>query len=254
MEQTIEELTQQVNIKAPEFMETAVNGWFTILEAQFHLRNVTASKTKLYAVISSLPAEEVGKIPNTTLASQDYEEIKQTPIEAHERTKPELLEKLMSATTITGRPSAYLHEMLSVAKRIGISDDIVRHKFLQALHSSISPVVASQKDVTHTQLGRLADELMPLLNNDKAFVVQRPVSTKNNSQTNYTGKYNHDTSVPIGVRPYRSNQRTRICRAHIYYANEARTCKPWCKWPKKNGVQVLLSSRPASPTESDSEN
>ena len=33
MEQTGEETTHQVNIKAPEFMETAVNEWFTILEA-----------------------------------------------------------------------------------------------------------------------------------------------------------------------------------------------------------------------------
>ena len=72
MEQTGEETTHQVNIKAPEFMETAVNGWFTILEAQFHLQNVTASKTKFYAVISSLLAEEVGKLPNAILASQDY--------------------------------------------------------------------------------------------------------------------------------------------------------------------------------------
>ena len=50
---------QQINIKTPEFMETAVNGWFSILEAQFHLRNITASTTKFYTVISSLPAEVV---------------------------------------------------------------------------------------------------------------------------------------------------------------------------------------------------
>ena len=194
---------------------------------------MTASKTKFYAIVSSLPAEEVGKLPNATLASKDHGELKRTLIEAHERTKPELLEKLMSATTISGRPSAYLHELLAVAKRIGISDDIVRHKFLQALPSTISPVIASQKDLNHTQLGRFADELMPLLNNDKAFVVERPLSTKNNSQPNYKGKYSQDTSVPLNVRPYRSNQRTKICKVHIYFANEVRTCKPWCKWPKK---------------------
>ena len=204
MEQKGEEMTHQVNIKALEFMETAVNGWITILEAQFHLRNVTASKTKFYAVVSSLPAKEVGKLPNAILASQDYEELKRTLIEPHEQTKPELLEISMSATTISGRPSAYLHEMLSVAKRIGISDNIVTHKFQQALPSTISPVIASQKNLNHTQLGRLADKLMPLLNNDKAFVVQRPLSTKNNSQTNYKGKYSQDTSVPLNVKPYRS--------------------------------------------------
>ena len=94
MKQTGEETPHQVNIKAPEFMKTAVNGWFTILEAQFHLRNVTASKTKFYAVILSLPSEEVGNLPNAILASQDYEELKRTLIEAHEQTKPELLEKI----------------------------------------------------------------------------------------------------------------------------------------------------------------
>ena len=160
----------------------------------------------------------------------------------------------MSATIISGRPSAYLHEMLSVAKRICISDDIVRYKFLQALPSTIAPVITSQKDLNHTQLGRLADELMPLLNNDKAFVLQRPLSTKNNSQTNYKGKYSQDTSVPLNFRPYRNNQWIKICRAHIYFSNEARTCKPRCKWHKKNDLQMLPSSRPAIPTGSDSEN
>ena len=159
---------QQINIKTPEFMETAVNGWFSILEAQFHLRNITASTTKFYTVISSLPAEVVAKIPITILESKKYEEIKQSLIEAHERTKPELLDKLMSTTTITGRPSTYLQEMLSIAKRIGIGEEIVIHKFLQALPATIFPVIASQKELSPTQLGKLADELMPLLNNINA--------------------------------------------------------------------------------------
>ena len=103
-----EAFLQQINIKTPEFMETAVNGWFSILETQFHLRNIPASTTKFYTVISSLPAEVVAKIPITILESKKYEEIKQSLIEAHERTKPELLDKLMSTTTITGRPSTYL--------------------------------------------------------------------------------------------------------------------------------------------------
>ena len=124
-------------------METAVNGWFTISEAEFHLRNVMASKTKFYAIISSLPAEEVDKLPNDIIASQNYEELKRTLIEAHEQTKPELLEKLMSTSTISERLSAYLYEMLSVAKRTGNSDDTVRHKFLRALPSTIFPVLTS---------------------------------------------------------------------------------------------------------------
>ena len=151
---------QQINIKTPEFMEMAVNGWFSILEAQFHLRNITVSTTKFYTVISSLPAEVVAKIPIRILESKKYEEIKQSLIEAHKRTKPELLDKLMSTTTITVHPSTYLQEMLSIAKRIGIGEEIVIHKFLQALPATIFPVIASQKELSPTQLGKLADELM----------------------------------------------------------------------------------------------
>ena len=108
-------------MKAPEFMETAVNRWFTILEAQFPLQNVTAPKTKFYTIVSPLPAVEIAELPNATLVSQDYGELKQTLIESHKRMKPKLFEKWMLSVTISGRPSAYLHEILSVAKEIGIS-------------------------------------------------------------------------------------------------------------------------------------
>ena len=69
----MEEQTQQTKTKIPEFMETTVKGWFTIIKAQFHLRNMTALKTKSYTVISSLLAKEIAKLPNATLESQIYE-------------------------------------------------------------------------------------------------------------------------------------------------------------------------------------
>ena len=53
-----------------------------------------------------------------------------------------------------------MHEMLSVAKRIGISEDIVRYSFLRALSSTISPVIASEKDLNPSLLGKLAEELV----------------------------------------------------------------------------------------------
>ena len=67
----------------------------------------------------------------------------------------------MSTTTISGRASTYLHEMLSVAKRIGIRDDIVRYKFLQTLQLIMSLVIASQKELNPIHFGKLADELIP---------------------------------------------------------------------------------------------
>ena len=63
----------------------------------------------------------------------------------------------------------YRHTFFQVAKRMGTREDIVKHKFLQALSSTISPVTASQKDLNPIQLGRLADELMLLLDNGEAL-------------------------------------------------------------------------------------
>ena len=34
-----------VTIKPPAFMETAIPAWFSVIEAQFHLRNITSEDT-----------------------------------------------------------------------------------------------------------------------------------------------------------------------------------------------------------------
>ena len=154
----------------------------------------------------------------------------------------------MSTTTITGRPSTYLQEMLSIAKRIGIGEEIVIHKFLQALPATISPVIASQKELSPTQLGKLVDELMPLLNNTNAtaFTAQH--------RTQKTEKSKDNILIPTGIKPFLPEQKAKICRAHLYFAEQARTCKPWCRWPKKQNIKILPSSRPPTPTPTDSEN
>ena len=75
-------------------------------------------------------------------------------------------------------------------------------KFIQALPSAISPVIDSQKDLTFTKLDRLADELIPLINNvnAKALVTQQKKMQHRNKA--YTDKQKHHTTMPIGLRPF----------------------------------------------------
>lgn len=84
----------QVNIKTPKFIEIAINGCFSIIEAQFHLRNVTTNNTKFYMMIVSLPADMVAKIPPFILESKNYEEPKKTITTSQERMKPEFLNEI----------------------------------------------------------------------------------------------------------------------------------------------------------------
>lgn len=238
-----------LSIKPPAFMETSVNGWFTIMEAQFHLKHVTSPQTKFYHVISSLPAEVVARVPPSVLAAKDYTELKDTIEASYERTKPEMLDKLISSTPMCGRPSSYLQDMITLASKIGVGDDIVRHKFLQALPKSVSPVVASQKDLNLSQLGKLADELIPYFtNNQTAMTVNtNKPNYHEHKQQNQHQSNTPNTNCPPGLRAYNPNQRPKVCRAHLYYGPNARTCKPWCTWPNKSGVKIHPNSRSSSP-------
>lgn len=241
----------QILIKAPAFMESAVPGWFTIIESQFHLRNITTQTTKFFNVISSLPADLVAKLPTTVLADKNYESLKTTVIDIYEKTKPELFEKLISSSgtkPMTGRPSLYLRELQVLGVKIGVGEDIIRHKFVQALPANIAPALAAQKDLTLTQIGNLADELMPLSKQHEpvpAYIQAIPQPTK--TQPVYNSQSSTPSNIPYGLRPYNPDQRPRVCKSHIYFGVRAKTCKPWCEWPDKTSCRLQPSSRPASP-------
>ena len=136
----------------------------------------------------------------------------------YEKTKPELLDRLMKTTTISGRPSVYLQEMINTASRIGVTDDIIRHKFLQALPSTISPVIASQKELNLSQLGNLADELLPYFS--QSPVMAAPQQKPRHSNVPSTEKTDSNPTH-FGVRPFNKDQRPKVCRAHIYFADRA---------------------------------
>lgn len=275
-----------VTIKAPAFIDTNPSAYFSIIEAQFHLKNITLSSTKFYNVISALPPDVVGRLSPTVLAAADYNTLKDAVKSIYEKTKPEILNKLMKHHSISGRPSLYLNEMINLAQQIELGDDIVRHKFIEALPPSISAIVASQKGLNLTQLGELADELLPYFNLQSANAVRSDQfhpstanavqnnshysqsysnkgpsensgrhnyshSNNNNRRDNYSNSNkNNDqmSSLPLGIRPYSSNQRPVVCRAHLYYGPKARTCKPWCRWLNKDACKVLPNSRPSSPS------
>ncbi|KAF0289183.1 hypothetical protein FJT64_012542 [Amphibalanus amphitrite] len=57
------------------------------------------------------------------------------------------------------------------------------------------------------------------------------------------------SSTPRGLQPFYRDQRPQVCRAHLYFGQEARTCKPWCRWPKKGDAKMEPSSRRGAPVD-----
>ena len=250
MAEEVQAQAQAVSVKAPEFTEAAPSLFFKLLDAQFHLKNITQTRTKFFHALSSLPSSVLIDIPAVELEKEDYDELRHTIVATYEKTKPELFEKLMSNQVMTGRPSAYLRQLQQIATKVGVNEELVRHKFLANLPPSIAPVVAASPSATLSQLGTLADESMALYNsvisNASSSRVSHVQDVTNSRHTNQ----NSLAKNMSGTTPFHPDQRPKICRFHLYYADKARRCKPWCRFPNKRNCQVQPSSRPASPARS----
>ena len=242
-----------ISVKAPQFSDSSAVGWFAVLEAQFILRNITQTATKFYNALAALPPHLVTNMPPEVIESANYDILKKTVIESYEQTKPELFERLSQKTTMTGRPSQYLRELQILSTKAGIDqcEDLIRHKFLDALPRPDAPALATQETLPLFELGSLADELLPIHSNICNLTPNiQTLSQKNkpHSQEKFnTYSENQKASLPLGLQPFSANQRPKICRFHIYFADKATKCKPWCRYPNKRGCSVEPSSRPSSP-------
>ena len=172
-----------------------------------------------------------------------------------EKTKPELFEKLISKSIMTGRPSEFLVELRDVASKVGVGDELVRHKFIQSLPPAMSTVLAAQRDLTLSQMGKMADELVPLVQKS-TVVAAHPVQSSRSPSRPPTraaspaarGRRPDRSGQGMDLEPFFEGQQSKVCRAHIFYGPNARSCRNWCMWPGQNGKnRVSFRSRDPTP-------
>lgn len=249
--------THHIAIKPPQFSSTHVNGWFEILEAQFELAKVTQESTKFYHALAALSADTVSRISNEILRKKEYETLKTTVKDIFEQSKSEIFQKLISTVSMgIGKPSQFLRDLQCQAQKVGIGDDLIRHQFLQAIPHSVAPVLAAQTGLSLDELGKLADDLVPLA---RGGTINAASSSFRNSSPERR-RENRDSSgdrgrsvergkdLHVGLKPFYHDQRPMVCRAHIYFGTKAKTCKPWCRFPKgDNKIIIEPSSRSSSP-------
>lgn len=111
--------------------------WFSIMEAEFNIADIHIKKHGENVIAHWRRSLQIYWENCKQLHSKDYEKLKEVVISSHEKPKSEMLDKLMPSSKITGRPSSYPNELISLTSRIGIGEDIVRRKFIQAFPLSI---------------------------------------------------------------------------------------------------------------------
>jgi len=265
--EAINEQINHMSVKPPHFDESAPSRWFTILESQFVLSKITASQTKFHHVIANLPTVVMAQLTDTQIASNDYETIKNDVIKLFTKSSPELFDTIMSKTHITcTKPTLYLNELRKLANQanLGLSDEFLKIKFIKGVPDSIRPMLATHAADSLDELARVADTMLAYNPSMSVSHVPPPRDcTPNPSSFNQAHKpritmnvKNFATdNIPYALRAFHATQKPQVCRAHLYYGNHARSCKPWCILfqPK---LKILPNSRSNSParTPSSSEN
>lgn len=122
-----------------------------ILEAQLHLAHVTNCTTQFYHAIAALPPEVINTLSPAPLDAKNFQIPKSAVLSEHKKTKPELFEKLIAATTMCGRPSTYGREVGDRRR--------ARAPQISAGITDLDHSCGRESEISLAQIGTLADEL-----------------------------------------------------------------------------------------------
>ena len=240
---------RHASIKPPVFTEETASAWFRILEAQFRLTGISATRTRFYNALAALPATTVAKLEESTLTSEDYTILRKAVTQMGSKSQVELFNSFLAEAALLDKPSTFVRELSETAKKLNLTnaDNLIRHKLLQQVPISIAPVLAAQKALSLQDLAKLADDLAAF-----GHASTIAATTASNTAPNFRrrpAEENQPLSKPsCGLRPFSSAQRQKICRFHIFFGKDARKCTPWCQWPAaKPQLASRQSSRASSP-------
>ena len=258
-----------VAVRPPSFELNRAKLYFVLLESQFTLSRVTNSATKFHHVISHLPLDILDRLPSDVISAQDYDTIKAALLELNTKSNPEAFDDMMTKFNyLSTKPTMYLHELSKLASQLNVSEDFIKIKFLKAMPDDIRNILVTYNTDSLHELARVADTLLAY-NTKHSNVAsiktnsyahshsQKPPfqSSSNFRQSSYSQQPTHsqqptsvnynNPSIPNGIRAFNANQRPKICRAHIYFGADARSCRAWCMLAKSS-TNIQPDSRPSS--------
>lgn len=254
----------RVSIKVPPFYRSNPNAWFRVLEAQFDIAGITTQKTRLNHLISNLP-EDIGALLLFEEATENYDTLKNNVLDLVAKTKQERINEILDTTDIgCDKPSIFLRKLRSKMQQCDITctEDELTQRLLRCLPKDVATPLRAFQDLSPQRLAQVADTMMAH-QSINAVSKLPPLHSGGSSKTNVSQSHvNHSSYRPSRqLTPFHPNQRPQVCRAHIFYGQAARTCRPWCKFPKRGTETILRNgdrtpaqqSRSNSPTRSENE-
>ena len=240
------EEVSHVSVKPPQFFRSNPSIWFRQLESSFCLAKITAGQTKFHHALSSLPEDIACEVVTDEIKT--YDALKEAVISYFTANKHQLIEKALSAIELGDkRPTQLVNEIRRRFSEIGLKadDSIIKSRLLTALPANLRSALVGHEEASVEQYAKIADSMMAVTSNITPFQGLNNIQeqgTRNAFHSNRRPNFSQKTS---GVRAFYEGQRPRICNSHIFYADQAKSCRHWCRWP---GIKPkMLDNRDKTP-------
>ncbi|KAJ0180017.1 hypothetical protein K1T71_004608 [Dendrolimus kikuchii] len=260
MEQNKEQssFVQSVRVKVPPFWPDEPALWFTQLEGQFALANITVDSTKYNYVISNLEfkyAAEIKDIINKPPDSNKYDKVKKELINRLSSSQEQKVRQLLTHEDMGDRkPSQFLRHLQNLAGP-NVPDDFVRSLWSSRLPTHIQIIVASQSSSNLEELATVADNVNDVIGQQQVHQISTPTTSTDiddlkKSIAELTNQV-AQLSSPTRTRPrWQSNNRQKWrprsrrqsegaatdahCWYHRIFREKATKCRPPCAYTSEN--------------------
>ena len=262
-----------VSVKPPIFYKRSPQVWFKQMESQFALANVKKSETKYHHVLAALPEDIAINIDLD--GDGQYETIKEAVLTSLKPNQHELIDQALRGVELGNkRPTQMVGEIRRRFSDIGleVEEKIVKSQLLAAMPHTIRSALVGHEKASIDEFASIADSMLSITGSQSSSnpfligaVQEEQLCSNRTGQPwrrdhNSGRKFQHDSyfvsNTKFNVKPFYSGQRPRVCNAHIFYGERARSCRHWCRWPNKpqrilkDNEKTPSNSRPSSPASS----
>jgi hypothetical protein len=154
----------RVTVRVPPFWSNEPALWFSRLESQLALANVTADITKFHYVVSNLDfrnPQVVHDILQTPPRTDKYEALKTALISRLSSSEEQRIQQLLQLEDLGDRkPSEFLRHLRSLAT---VPENLLRSLWTNRLPHQTQVILTTQTDSTLDKLAELADKVHEML-------------------------------------------------------------------------------------------
>lgn len=264
------EPVSHVAVQMPPFTSTNPTLFFRRADTQFELRSITSQRTKYLHTFSVIP-DDVAELCTTSATDTDpYNALRIEILSICDRTQHSKLSAAFADLHVSNeKPSIILRRVRKIFAdaKVQATDEMVVHKLMQALPPTLAELLHAHSQQPVDTFVSVADTVWSARANTSPAASAitnsvpppfEPVAAAPPPHRDQRPHRHRDRSYefPPGLRPFHRNQRAVICRAHLYYGENARSCRPWCQFPSsaprlRRNQQTPAQSRSSSPVRSE---